>query len=331
MRFLRVEIRDFRNIEALDLDLTDPLTDRPLRVAVLVGPNGSGKTAALEAIQRLSMPFSEEAARQGMRPLAHEPRSGCREARLAARYLPNHNERESLSIDLKAPIAEDTPRRFEMVIRSLAGRQEVDPGDHPVTNLNPPPLVYFDAARYVPRGAIQSITAASSASDHAYAAAPSVASRRHQWTKQNIVDLKFAQMLAREQGRDDRSFDRLWEPVHKVLKTVRFREITQRFEILFETPSGPVAFDDLSSGQQSVIVIFADLALYRLSEATVLIDEIELHLHPTWQATILDALLAMLPDCQLIVTTQSPIVAASVRDAKHLFRLADLQEPDAKS
>ena len=42
-------MRDLRGVEALDLDLRDGF-DRPLSQVVIVGPNGSGKTTALEAI-----------------------------------------------------------------------------------------------------------------------------------------------------------------------------------------------------------------------------------------------------------------------------------------
>lgn len=49
----------------------------------------------------------------------------------------------------------------------------------------------------------------------------------------------------------------------------------------------------------------------------VLIDEIELHLHPAWQQTILPTLQSVFPNVQFIVTTQSPLVLSSVED-KHI-------------
>ncbi|OCQ92530.1 AAA family ATPase [Limnothrix sp. PR1529] len=44
----------------------------------------------------------------------------------------------------------------------------------------------------------------------------------------------------------------------------------------------------------------------------ILIDEIDLHLHPTWQRMILPALTTTFPNCQFIVTTHSPQVISSV-------------------
>ena len=43
-----------------------------------------------------------------------------------------------------------------------------------------------------------------------------------------------------------------------------------------------------------------------------MIDEIDLHLHPRWQARILEDLVRIFPNVQFIVTTPSPVVVASV-------------------
>ena len=48
-------------------------------------------------------------------------------------------------------------------------------------------------------------------------------------------------------------------------------------------------------------------------EAVVLIDELELHLHPLWQGVLLGRLLEVFPHCQFIVTTHSPVVLGNVR------------------
>jgi predicted ATP-binding protein involved in virulence len=45
----------------------------------------------------------------------------------------------------------------------------------------------------------------------------------------------------------------------------------------------------------------------------VLIDEIELHLHPKWQREIIPALTRTFPHCQFIVTTHSPQVVGEIK------------------
>lgn len=48
------------------------------------------------------------------------------------------------------------------------------------------------------------------------------------------------------------------------------------------------------------------------TEGIIMIDEIELHLHPSWQQNILDALQAIFPKIQFIVTTNSSLVTSSI-------------------
>lgn len=83
----------------------------------------------------------------------------------------------------------------------------------------------------------------------------------------------------------------------------------------------------LSSGFRNLLGMVFDIA-YRMAvlnpdlledivEATpgiVLIDEIDLHLHPSWQWKVIDALKNTFPKVQFIVTTHSPIIVASCKD-----------------
>ena len=80
----------------------------------------------------------------------------------------------------------------------------------------------------------------------------------------------------------------------------------------------------LSDGERGILALVLDLtrrlaqANPELSapaceaEAVVLIDEIELHLHPTWQRQIVRKLTETFPRCQFIVTTHSPQVIGEV-------------------
>lgn len=84
---------------------------------------------------------------------------------------------------------------------------------------------------------------------------------------------------------------------------------------------------NLSAGYQSALCLIMELA-YRTAllnprledmkslEGVVLIDEIDLHLHPRWQWKILGALRATFPGVQFIIATHSPIVISSAEDAK---------------
>ena len=83
--------------------------------------------------------------------------------------------------------------------------------------------------------------------------------------------------------------------------------------------------DALSDGARSVISMVADIA-YRmvrlnpqmgeqaaaLTPGMVLIDEVDMHLHPAWQQTVINDLQQIFPKVQFIVTTHSPQVLSTV-------------------
>jgi predicted ATP-binding protein involved in virulence len=88
----------------------------------------------------------------------------------------------------------------------------------------------------------------------------------------------------------------------------------------------------LSDGYRNLLAIALDFAR-RLAQANpnwsnpleapgiLLIDEVELHLHPRWQQMVIPALRAAFPNTQLIVTTHSPAVLSTVR-REHLHLLS---------
>ncbi len=88
--------------------------------------------------------------------------------------------------------------------------------------------------------------------------------------------------------------------------------------VTFREKGVEVSFEQLSAGYKGVITIICDL-IARLSEnqkpakisdfqGIVLIDEIELHLHPKWQYGFMQKLRETFPLLQFIVTTHSPTV-----------------------
>lgn len=86
--------------------------------------------------------------------------------------------------------------------------------------------------------------------------------------------------------------------------------------------------DQLSSGERAYLILLADLARRLqivqsdavLSEipGIVLIDEIELNLHPNWQRLIIPTLTRVFKRCQFIITTHSPQVLGEIKDGRIL-------------
>lgn len=88
----------------------------------------------------------------------------------------------------------------------------------------------------------------------------------------------------------------------------------------------------LSHGEQMLLMMVGDIA-HRLTLANVkgdaingkgivLIDELELHLHPSWQGLAINALCETFPNIQFIVTTHSPLVINHIKK-ESIFGLKD--------
>ena len=105
---------------------------------------------------------------------------------------------------------------------------------------------------------------------------------------------------------------------------IEFRPL--RFAVSVESDQGEreeLALDELSGGYRIMLALAADLARRMAqgnphlddplsSEAIVLIDEVELHLHPSWQQRVLRDLARTFPNTQFIVSTHSPQVLTTV-------------------
>lgn len=92
------------------------------------------------------------------------------------------------------------------------------------------------------------------------------------------------------------------------------------------TPFGWVRLRDLSLGYQAALTWMVDLAARLLERypnsanplaepAIVLVDEIDLHLHPKWQRELITKLRTTFPRTQFIVTAHSPLIVQAAPDA----------------
>jgi predicted ATP-binding protein involved in virulence len=96
-----------------------------------------------------------------------------------------------------------------------------------------------------------------------------------------------------------------------------------------------LSVSQLSDGEKGLLAMVGDMAR-RLAianpsldnslegEGVILIDEIELHLHPQWQRKIIPNLTKTFPNCQFIVTTHSPQVLSNVHK-ENVFIIEDFQ------
>lgn len=100
------------------------------------------------------------------------------------------------------------------------------------------------------------------------------------------------------------------------------------YDIMLNTPHGEIFFEYLSSGYKSCLAVLLGIIKeieYRYKDpniyandfdGVILIDEIDLHLHPEWQAKIYSAIKSIIPNAQVFTSSHSP----------HLIQVANPKE-----
>lgn len=103
-------------------------------------------------------------------------------------------------------------------------------------------------------------------------------------------------------------------------------------DVFFIEKGTPLTFDQLSEGYKSIIIFVVDL-LFRLQESQqkvnniadlhgiVLVDEVDLHLHPKWKRVLVGKLRTLFPKVQFMFTTHSPTVIQGASDDAIIYRV----------
>lgn len=143
--------------------------------------------------------------------------------------------------------------------------------------------------------------------------------REQNVSQSDLVESAYAGLIAAVRG-----------AVDECLKSSGWQNLRYSFthqSVVMEHPDhGILEVGQLSDGVRNMIALVADVA-YRMvrlnshfgSEAAkrtpgiVMIDEVDMHLHPEWQQQVLASLRLAFPAIQLIVTTHSPQVLSTVR------------------
>ncbi len=132
--------------------------------------------------------------------------------------------------------------------------------------------------------------------------------------------------------------------VLKVIKKAATIALENCIDIKFDIGEGRVIvkfendikipFEHLSDGQRTILGLFCDIArrtailnphlsgdAISVTKGIVLIDELDLHLHPKWQRRIIEDLRNVFPNIQFICTTHSPFLIQSLRSSDELIML----------
>ena len=339
MKLKSVEIENYRAIEKLKLPLNPSLT-------VLHGDNGYGKTSVLSAIavglgaESMLGPFLDtfiDFCKEDWREDAGNPRvslttiDGKTGDRQETRSVVEQEKREQRSLidreNLEKSLVENSrAEKKDMPIGVLYGTDRTV-SDMPESVLRHPPPLPLVPRLDAMKGALSAHTDFKGLLGWFY--------------------IKEDEELRRQKERRD--FDYQLKDVSAVRQAISsmLPEVSDprtelnplRFVVSRKSEQGRVeklSLDQLSGGYRIVLALAADLARRMVqgnphlddplkSEAVVLIDEVELHLHPKWQQRILGDLRRTFPNAQFIVSTHSPQVLTTVapQHIVELFREGD--------
>lgn len=324
-----------------ELDLTDPETGRPSKWTLILGDNGVGKTTLLQCIA-LMRPFLT--TRQGTSSDSPEPdhvqpalaqRDDTELAALARVGVTAGVRIEAELIAgqrLSGPGGRPVPLKLSADIGVRAGKlDQFETSDLRIDGFTEPLVIGYSAARHMSYRGSDTQRISSDPTEALFDASieltdpEEVLQRLDYATYKN--NTKAAALLAR-----------LKDALASLLPDIQAGESIRIYGpptpadeggksgVHAITPYGEVPLRSLSLGYQTVTAWTLDLA-WRLFEhyaeeddplqqpAVVLVDEIDLHLHPLWQRSIRPHLGEFFPQVQFILTAHSPLMAQNYFDS----------------
>lgn len=343
MKLEKIEIESFRGIEHMRLDLRDELGRIQTQVPI-VGPNTSGKTSILDAITLCLGPVTELRAQRSDLALSPSSlvRRGSARARVQCTVWFS-DEEIAATRDVFERAGHPAKKKVPSVNRVTVTWEYPDPeGRHPLgVNVYEPSDAYLlfkgrvVAARFLHvegigarslrqlggvfmfdqkrTGLAQRMTAEMRALA-AGAEAEEAPEDRSAADYTSDPRLILLQLASRAEARQDpeaterEDFERLRTLYAQVCKPHRIGSLVNTgsgLDLELEGPQGAYRFDGISSGQLMILLLLLRFARSRIHASVVLIDEIELHLHPLWQTRLYQSLGTLGLDNQVFFTTHS--------------------------
>ena len=325
-----IELQEFRTFRRTALDFLHPGTrERPegeapglANINLVIGGNGSGKTTLLKGVALAAL--GPAVADSGIYPHyfirreAGEPATDG--ALVEAVFTPNAQDRKN-----GLP---DRVQHVESRIRiDCRGDLERMQWDHPEEKLwHPIFSSQSDAFFFVGYGANRRVEKSGRVDEGGRRASSFTRARRIMSLFDEAYSLlPLTHWLPRYQAQNPGRFSQTQKLINRLLGRGRYRftgEI-QDGEYLFQHRQTRVPFPALSDGYRALVGWIGDL-LYHVCETCpkgkrldenqgiVMIDEVDLHIHPKWQMELLPRLARWLPRIQFIVTSHSPLLVGSL-------------------
>lgn len=333
--FTKLELENIRSFGELQcLNLMDD-EGRLAQWTLILGDNGVGKTTLLQCLVRMRPKFNEPSddRREDSNPV--EPELNQEEdnsvlegltrsstdgvAKICAQLIegrifdrPGEQENNQITTSIK-------------ITRSKGSIEKVDPGGDCNGDPVEPLVLAYGAGRHMGITNFAKLTGSSS-TDSLFDAAAELFD-----AEEMLYQLDYRQLKDGPHAKNP-LLASLKELLTEILPTlnspddidIRGPRLPGSKEedggVWVKTPSGTVELKQLSLGYQTVMALMIDIAWRMLTHypdyenpllepAIVIIDEIDLHLHPKWQRTIRKHLIRHFPAVQFITTAHSPLMA----------------------
>jgi hypothetical protein len=334
MKLERIRIENFRGIDHLELDFQDEL-GRVQDVVPVVGPNTTGKTTLLDAITLCLGPGTDIWT---MRPdLVYSPRSLVRRDAVRARvtcWMRFSDAEIAATREAYERTGDPDASQIPSAKQVTVVWEYPDPRGQHERGLNhyDPPLSYLlfkgrahnVRSRYVPGvsadklrnlGGVFMFDQKRTGLGQRVRRLPREAAGEPGMGTPTpdpfriLVDLATRAQAPQEEGASQQDeYERLRELFARVCAPHRLKGLYNtktELDLEFEGPNGLYFWSGLSSGQIMLLMLLLQFARNRIHSSIVLIDELELHLHPLWQSRLYQSLRDLGVDNQIFFTTHS--------------------------
>ena len=335
--FTKLELENIRSFsERQELKLLND-DDLPARWTLIVGDNGVGKTTLLQCLARMSPVFndpSDNENEQWSKPVEPDWAGEDDNEVLSALARYGNAKPARLRAYLSVGVTLDARKKSRQgiistsleFIRTKDGIKNFDPGGESSRDVKEPLVLGYGAGRHprdtnvdkvTPTGPIESLF--------------KVSAELHD-AEELLCRLDYSSLKDRPDAK--KLLNSLKKMLSEILPEIERPENikilgpptpgcpSNQTGVQVKTHSGYVPLSQLSLGYQTVSAWTVDIAR-RLFErypkssnplhgpAIVVVDEIDLHLHPLWQRKIRGHLIKHFPNVQFIATAHSPLMVQS--------------------